>query len=108
MVKCCLVSAFFHFSFLIFEFFTFGHVKGNARDGRSRHRLTNQSFRVCKVNLATLKVATSLMVDVEEMESLLGPVIRMWISDESCKKQRTKKVARYFRLSAQMDRVNSW
>ena len=29
-------------------------VKGNARDGRSRH----QSFRVCKVDLATLEVAT--------------------------------------------------
>ena len=29
----------------------------NPRHGRSRHRPTNQSFRVCKVNLATLKVA---------------------------------------------------
>ena len=37
--------------------FTFGQVKGNALDGRSRHPPTNQSFRVCKVNLATLKVA---------------------------------------------------
>ena len=38
------------------NFFTFGAVKGNARDGRSRHRPTNQS-RVCKVNLATRNVA---------------------------------------------------
>ena len=51
---------FFHFSPLFvcvsFHFSKVLHirqVKGNAGDGRSRH----QSFRVCKVNLATLKVA---------------------------------------------------
>ena len=54
----------FLFMFLCFEnrFFTFRQVKGNTRDGRSRHHRrhspTNQSFRVCKVDLATLKVAT--------------------------------------------------
>ena len=46
------------FHLLLFLFFlrlsTFGQVKGNARHGRSRR----QSFRVCKVNLSTLKVAT--------------------------------------------------
>ena len=48
----------FLFFFLVLErFFTFGQVEGNACSGRSRHRPTNQSFRVCKVNLATLKVA---------------------------------------------------
>ena len=41
------------FSFYL-RFFTFGQVTGNAPDGRSRH----QSFRVWKVNLATLNVAT--------------------------------------------------
>ena len=46
----------FHF-FLKKRFFAFGQVKGIARDGRSRHGPTNQSFRVCKVDLATLKVA---------------------------------------------------
>ena len=55
----------FRFLFLLvfLRFFTFGQVQGDARDGRSRHRPTNQptnqSFRVCKVNLATLKVATT-------------------------------------------------
>ena len=46
----------FLFISLFFErkkrFFTFEQVEGNARDGRSRR----QSFRVRKVNLATLKV----------------------------------------------------
>ena len=65
---CFHVSHFFYFAFLVIfflvflfacvsfhslRFFTFGQVEGNARDGRSRH----QSFRVCKVNFATLKVA---------------------------------------------------
>ena len=44
----------FHFLFFFQKsFLTFGQVRGNARHGRSRH----PSFRVCKVNLATLKVA---------------------------------------------------
>ena len=59
---------FFHFScFFLLRFFSvfgrflaFGQVEGNARhyerDGRVATP-TNQSFRVCKVNLATLKVA---------------------------------------------------
>ena len=38
---------FFLLTFL-FTFFFWWQVKGNARDGRSRH----QSFRVCTVNLA--------------------------------------------------------
>ena len=46
----------FHFS-IFKRFLTFGQVKGNVRYGRSRHPPTNQSFRVCKVNLATLEVA---------------------------------------------------
>ena len=45
-----------HF-FLKKKFFTFGQVKSDARRGRSRHQPTNQSFRVRKLNLATLKVA---------------------------------------------------
>ena len=50
----------FHFLVGFSRFFTFGQVKSNARDGRSRHHGDiNQSVRVCKVNLATLKVATS-------------------------------------------------
>ena len=53
---------FFRLAFLIkfplfCSLFTFGQVKGNARCGRSRHRSTNQSVRVCQVNLATPKVA---------------------------------------------------
>ena len=59
---------FFSFSFFLFFFllaflfhssrlFTFRQVKGSARDGRSRHRATNQSFRACEVNLATPQVA---------------------------------------------------
>ena len=60
----------FRFLFLVFSlrFFslflflkkicTFGQVKSNAR----RHRPTNQSFRVCKVNLATIKVASRVLV----------------------------------------------
>ena len=39
------------------KFFRFRQVKGNARCGRSRHRPTNQSYQVCKVDLATLGVA---------------------------------------------------
>ena len=57
----CLVCLRF-LSFLK-RFFTFGQVKGNARHGRSRHQRRhqpiNQSFRVCKFSLATLKVATN-------------------------------------------------
>ena len=49
----CLIVFFFDF----LRFFTFGQVKSNARDGRSRHPTTNQSFRVCKVNIATVQVA---------------------------------------------------
>ena len=41
----------------LFRLFTFGLVKGNARCGRSQHRSTNQSVRVCQVNLATPKAA---------------------------------------------------
>ena len=44
-----------------------------------------------------LEESKSLKVEVEELESLLGP-------DEA----RDKKVARYLRPSAQMVRVNSW
>ena len=51
---------FFCFSFSFFFFskniFTFGQVKSDARHGRPRH----QSFRVCEVNLATRKVATTV------------------------------------------------
>ena len=47
---------------LFLRFFPFGQVKVNARDGRSRH----QSFRVCEVNLATLKVAISKLHDTME------------------------------------------
>ena len=43
--------------FILFSwFFTFGQVKSNTGYGRSRQ----QSFRVCKVNLPTLKVAMQL------------------------------------------------
>ena len=39
--------------FILFSwFFTFGQVKSNTGYGRSRH----QSFRLCKINLPTLKV----------------------------------------------------
>ena len=48
-----LLSFLLAFLFFKKKLFTFGQVKGKARHGRSRH----QSFRVCKVNLATLKVA---------------------------------------------------
>ena len=51
---CCFCLRFF---FIFSRFFTSGQVKGNARHGRSRHPPTNQSFRVCRVNLATPKVA---------------------------------------------------
>ena len=50
------------FLFIFLRFFTFGRSKSNSRDGRSRHRQTNQSFRVCNVNLATLKVATNNVI----------------------------------------------
>ena len=61
----------FHFFFIFYlrfflyfskkeRFLPLEQVKGNARDGRSRHRPTNHSFRVWKVNLATLKVAIFL------------------------------------------------
>ena len=51
---CFFACVSFHFLFLE-RLFTSGQAKGNVRDGRSRH----QSFRVCKVNLATRKVATN-------------------------------------------------
>ena len=44
----------FVFLSLFYKFSTFGQVKGNARYGRSRHPPSNQSYRVRKVNLATL------------------------------------------------------
>ena len=48
----------FHFVlFCFFKFLTFGQVINNARFGRSRHP---PLFRVCKVNLATVEVATSV------------------------------------------------
>ena len=54
-----LLACLFIFCFL--RFVTFGQAKGNAPYSRSRHRQTNQSFRVCKVHLATLKVATRVL-----------------------------------------------
>ena len=50
---CVFLSS--HVLFFFFTFFPFGQVKGNARDGQSRHRPTNRNFRVCKVNLSTQK-----------------------------------------------------
>ena len=53
----CVSSHFFCF----FRFFTFGKVKGNARDpvGRDTSGVSNQPkfSSVCKVNVETLKVA---------------------------------------------------
>ena len=50
------------FSFSFFFFVKVLYIRAGrasrGRFGRSRHRPTNQSFRVCQVNLATLKVAT--------------------------------------------------
>ena len=61
---------FFDCIFVYFvKFCKFGQVQGNARDGRSRHRPTNQIFRVCKVNLATLNVANRLWNKVKYMFS---------------------------------------
>ena len=57
----------FHFLFVISGSFHLGQVKGNARDGRSRHPPTNQSFRACEVNLATLKVATHVPKKTREL-----------------------------------------
>ena len=53
------ISFVFHvFIFLLFLFTCVSfHFLFFARKGRSRHPPTNQSFRVYKVNLATLKVA---------------------------------------------------
>ena len=48
---------FFFFEFCSYLRFTFGQVEGNARNGLSRHR----SFRVCKVNIAILKVAIEVL-----------------------------------------------
>ena len=56
----CFVLLAFLFILFVFLSLTFGQVKGNARQGRSRHPVatpTNQNVGVCKVNLATLKVA---------------------------------------------------
>ena len=50
----------FFFACVSFHFFVYllgGSGRRHARYGRSRHQPTNQSFRVCKVDLATLKVA---------------------------------------------------
>ena len=56
-----------------------------------------------------LEESKSLKVEVEEIGISAGPkMIRMWISDESWKKQGTKRVARSLRPSAQVVRVNSW
>ena len=55
-----------------FEFFTFGQVTGNARDGRSLHRPTNQRLRVCKVHLATPKVATMSMKFLDRKNNTCG------------------------------------
>ena len=54
-----------------------------------------------------LEESKSLKVEVEELESLLGPEDSD-VEDEPWKKQGTKRVARYLRPSAQMVRVNSW
>ena len=43
---------FFSFSLLFLKVLYIRAVKGDARDGRSRHPPTHQSFRECKVNLA--------------------------------------------------------
>ena len=57
-----LLFFFFFFFFFIFPFF-FKKKKGSSHSGRSKvtrvtvGRDTDQSFRFCKVNLATLKVA---------------------------------------------------
>ena len=61
-----MFSCFFLLSFLFifWRFCTFVQVKGNGRDGWSRHRPTNQSFRVFKVHLTTVKVA---MIEVERI-----------------------------------------
>ena len=61
---CFLLALLFIYCFFT-RFFTFGHVKGNGRNGRSRHRPTNQKFGVCKVNVATLKVAIERSFDRE-------------------------------------------
>ena len=59
----CVSFHFFLFFFCL-RFFSFPSFKGYLHSGRSMvarvtvGRDTNQSFRVCKVNLATLKVAT--------------------------------------------------
>ena len=52
--RCFRRCVSFHFCFL--KFFSFGQAKGASRSVATP---TNQSFRVCKVNLATLKVATT-------------------------------------------------
>ena len=56
-ISSLLLAFLFIFCFVFKRLFTFGQVKSNTRDGRSRHRPTKQSFRVCKVNLAIPKVA---------------------------------------------------
>ena len=56
----------FHFLFFLFlqRLFTSGQAKGNVSDGQSRH----QSFRVCKVYLATRKVATNCRSVLSEVQ----------------------------------------
>ena len=55
-----------------------------------------------------LEKSESVKVEIEELESQLAQTKRMWILEESMKRQGTKKAARYLRLSAQMVRVHSW
>ena len=56
-----------------------------------------------------LEERKSLKVEIEELESLLGPDdTDVDFRRSFWKKQGTKKVVRYLRLSAQTVRVNSW
>ena len=53
------------------RFSAFGQVKGDARYGRPRHR-PMKVFQVCRVNLATLKVAITPLSPTH----MNGPVAR--------------------------------
>ena len=66
LIFLVFVFACVSFLFCFFWFFTFGVVKGNARYGRSRYPPTNQSFRVCIVNLATPK--RSQQIEIRKTE----------------------------------------
>ena len=63
---------FFSFSLFFFCLRFFSFFEGSLHSGRSKvtratvGRDTNQSFRVCNVHLATLKVATILKVAISE------------------------------------------